>query len=396
MAALPESQHTTAHAIVRWYESKPQEHRPHMGASIIGHPCSRFVWLTWRWAMTPKFPGRILRLFDTGKREEARILEELRGIGVKVWDVNPDTGDQWRVSACRGHFGGSLDGVAKGVPEAPKSACVLEFKTHSSKSFADLLKNKVENSKPQHYAQMQIYMGLMEIDRALYFAVNKDTDDIYVEWVHHDADYFEKLMDHAHGLIQMTEPPVRISEDPANWQCKGCSMWDNCHGGIAAEANCRTCAHASPVTNGEWHCDRHNAGIDDQAQRAGCAEHLLIPALVPYAEPVDGGPNWVAYRHRETGQMFTNGSELIKDYGPVFSSKELQRCPADLLANAADIKAVFPGATVEAGSLNPRPITEMEWNTPEDLDKSAKPATRRQRADREKIAASLRQLEKMA
>lgn len=396
MAAIPESQHTTAHAIVKWYEAKKQDHRPHMGASIIGHPCSRYVWLTWRWAVTPKWPGRMLRLFDTGKREEPRILEELRGIGAQVWDVNPETGDQWRVSACQGHFGGSLDGVAKGLPEAPKTPAVLEFKTHSAKSFADLLSKKVQASKPQHYDQMQCYMGLMELKRALYFAVNKDTDDVYVEWVYFDEDYFEKIMEHAQGLIQMTEPPVRISEDPSNWQCKGCTMFSVCHGGMAAEVNCRTCAHASPVANGQWHCDRHSSNVDDQTQREGCAEHLFIPALVPYAEPVDGGPNWVAYKHRDTGQMFTNGSELIKDYGPVFSSRELQNCPADLLANASDIKAVFPGATVEAGGLKEKTFADMEWNTPEDLDKASKPASKRDRVQRSKIAESLKNLERLS
>jgi hypothetical protein len=395
MAALPESQHSTSAAIVRWYESKPNEHRPHMGASIIGHPCSRYVWMTWRWAKKAQFPGRVLRLFDTGKREEVRLLEELRGIGAQVWDTDPNTGDQWRVSACNGHFGGSLDGVAKGLPEAPKTPAVLEFKTHSAKSFADLLSKKVAASKPQHLAQMQIYMGLMELDRALYVAVNKDTDDVYVEWVHFDKDYFTKLIDHAAGLIQMTTPPPRISDDPAHWQCKGCTHWDVCHGGLAAEANCRTCCHASPVENGAWHCDRHSTAIDDETQREGCPEHLLIPALVPYGQPVDGGPNWVAYKHRETGEMFTNGSELIKDYGPVFSSTELQHCPGELLKGIAQAKDVFPGAKVQSGGLKPRPI-EMEWNTPEDLDKITKPATKRDRANRAAIAASLKQLEKMA
>jgi hypothetical protein len=146
-------------------------------------------------------------MFDTGKREETRLLEELRGIGAQVWDTDPETGDQWRVVACNGHFGGSLDGVAKGLPEAPKTPAVLEFKTHNAKSFADLLAKKVHISKPQHYAQMQIYMGLMELERALYIAVNKDNDDVYVEWVYFEKDYFGKLIEHAQGLIDMTTPP---------------------------------------------------------------------------------------------------------------------------------------------------------------------------------------------
>jgi len=390
MAALPETQHTTAHAIVRWYESKPQEHRPHMGASIIGHPCSRYLWMTWRWAMTPKFSGRVLRMFDTGKREEARLLEELRGIGAQVWDTNPETGNQWSVSACSGHFGGSLDGVAKGLPEAPKTPAVVEFKTHSSKSFADLLSNKVERSKPQHYAQMQVYMGLMELDRALYMAVNKDTDDVYVEWVHFDRERFEELIDYAQGLIEMTTPPPRIKDDPTYWLCKACTHFDVCHGGVAAEPNCRTCCHASPVANAAWHCDQHSKKLDDSTQRKGCSDHLLIPALTPYAEAIDGGPSWIAYKHRQTGQVFVNGQQPQEGYGQAFTSVELHHCPESLLQVAADTKEAFHGAKVISGGID-----QMKWDTPEDLEKISKAPTKRERAQRSKIAESLRNFEQL-
>jgi len=352
MAQLPESQHTTSAAIVRWYESKPQEHRPHMGASLIGHECERYVWLTWRWVLKPEFKGRILRLFDTGKREEARILEELRGIGATVWDVDPDSGEQWRVSTCNGHFGGSLDGVAKGLPEAPKSVCVLEFKTHGDKSFVDLVKNKVQVAKLQHYDQMQVYMGLMDIDRAMYVGVNKNTDDIYCEWVHFDKDRFFVLKERAQYLIDAPNPPVKLSEDPAYYVCKMCSMWRHCHGGLAAEANCRTCCHATPVENAAWQCQHHNAEITTDMQRQGCGQHLMIPTLVPYGEPIDGGEAWVAYKHRTTGAYFVNGPEGIKDYGPNFSSAELHSCPGELLTQAAELKEQFPGSKMVSGAVD--------------------------------------------
>ena len=347
MTKIPESQNTTATAIVRWYESKPQNHRPHMGASIIGHACDRFIWNTWRWVIKPSFEGRILRLFDTGVREETRLLEELRGIGATVWDKDPDTGAQWRVSACHGHFGGSLDGIAKGLPEAPKTPAVLEFKTHSDKSFLDLCKNQVAGSKPQHYAQMQVYMGLMDLDRALYMAVNKNTDDVYCEWVHFNKERFDELINRAQRLIDSPSPPEGVSTDPANWQCKGCTFWQHCHGGRAAEANCRTCCHATPVADGAWHCQMHTKTLSSLEQNAGCDAHLLIPQLVPYAEPIDGGENFVVYRVKQTGDVFTNGAgPAMKDYGPVYSSRELSDCPAQVIEGINDIKNVFPGATI--------------------------------------------------
>jgi len=390
MVALPQSQHTTAQAIVRWYENKKQEHRAHMGASIIGHPCARFIWLTWRWASTPKFAGRILRLFDTGKREEPRLLEELRSIGVQVWDKDPETDEQWRVSACNGHFGGSLDAVARGLPEAPKTPAVLEFKTHNAKSFADLLAKKLQASKPQHFDQMQIYMGLMQLERGLYLAVNKDTDELYSEWVYFDKEHFEQTIDYAQGLIDMLAPPERISNDPAHWQCKGCMHHHVCHGDAAAEANCRTCAHASPIAQGAWQCTLPEANWRDKTlseshQASGCGDHLFIPALISFGTAVDGGKNWVAYQHKVSGKHFVNGTEKIAEYGESFTSKELAQCPASLMDQASDLKAAFPGTQVASGGI--------AWNTPEDLDTGAKAVTKRERVTRSKIEQSLKNLE---
>lgn len=388
MAAIPESQHTTSAAIIRWYESKPQEHRPHMGASLIGHNCDRYIWLTWRWALKPEFKGRILRLFETGKREEARLIEELRGIGATVWDVDPDSGDQWRVSACNGHFGGSLDGVAKGLPEAPKSPAVLEFKTHGEKSFNELLKKKVQGAKPQHYDQMTVYMGLMEIERALYMAVNKNTDDVYCEWVHFDKDRYAQLIARAQRLIESTTPPFRMSTDPEFFECKWCSMWRHCHGGMAAEPNCRTCTHSSPVEAGEWRCEKHNKVLDYKAQTQGCDVHLLIPDLVPYGDPQDGGENWIAYRHKETGEHFLNGPAGIKEYGPNFSSKELHNCNGTLIADVLKLKAEFPVSTVASGTTI-APTTEWDdiATHPDDIPVKPDAPAKREQAKKIKGAA---------
>lgn len=352
MAAVPESQHTTSSAIVRWYESKEQEHRPHMGASLIGHQCQRYIWLTWRWALKPEFSGRILRLFGTGQREEARLIEELRGMGATVWDQDQETGDQFRVSACNGHFGGSLDGIGRGLPEAPKTPCVLEFKTHNDKSFTELMAKKVRGAKPQHYDQMTVYMGLMEIDRAMYLGVNKNNDDVYSEWIHFDEDHFKVLMDRAQSLISQTSSPEPLSRDPSYYICKMCSFHKHCHRGLAAEVNCRTCCHSSPIENAGWSCGHHKKQIDDKTQRVGCEDHLLIPSLVPYAEVIDGGPSWVGYKHRESGAEFVNGREEMPGHGPSFTSRELHMCPGELIGAMASLKDKYPGSEIVRGSIS--------------------------------------------
>ncbi|CAK0774705.1 Oxidoreductase [uncultured Gammaproteobacteria bacterium] len=295
MAALPPRPSPTVDAIYAAYAADGEDgFRVHLGASLIGKECLRALWYDFRWTTRADFSGRMLRLFETGQLEEARIVRNLRRTGATVLEVDPDTGRQWRVEAHGGHFGGSLDAVAVGLLEAPKTWHVLEFKTHSVKSFADLKRQGVQASKPRHYAQMQVYLHLTGITRAMYVAVCKDTDEIYVERLPADPALGEALLLKAGRIIDAARPPERLSSDPAWWQCRLCEHHGLCHEGAAAERTCRTCLHVTPVEGG-WHCARHERLLSVTDQRQGCGHHLYIPDLVP-GEPVDAGDDHVVYR----------------------------------------------------------------------------------------------------
>ena len=121
----------------------------------------------------------------------------------------------------------------------------------------------------------------MELERALYVAENKNDSAVYTEWVHFDKERFAQLLDRAQRLIEATTPPWRISTDPEFFECKYCSMWKHCHGGLAAEANCRTCCHSSPVENAAWHCKPHNKVLSVEDQNKGCNIHLMTPTRTP-------------------------------------------------------------------------------------------------------------------
>jgi hypothetical protein len=70
-----------------------------------------------------------------------------------------------------------------GLPQAPKTPHILEIKTASDKYFREMEKSGVKKAKPEHWAQMQMYMK-WSIDqfkedgctRAIYIVVNKDND----------------------------------------------------------------------------------------------------------------------------------------------------------------------------------------------------------------------------
>jgi hypothetical protein len=336
MATLPEPMHTTVAKIYQAYESDAETgNRPHLGASLIGHACERYLWMTFRWVDAKKFTGRMLRLFETGQLAEARFTNNLRRIGVEVHDTTPD-GKQWRVSDMGGHFAGSMDGAGRGFPEAPKTWAVLEYKTHGEKSFNELVKNKVQKAKPQHYAQMQVYMGYTGMDRAMYMAVNKNTDELYTEWVHFDPVEFAKLKARAERVITANEPPLRISNDPSWFVCKMCDFHEHCHGEAAPQVNCRTCAHATPIMDdARWTCEAHGDEAWDHVKMSeGCTSHRYIPILLEkFATQSDYVNGDVVYTDG-TGSTFANGE------GPgALSSQEIRTAESkSMLGALADMK----------------------------------------------------------
>lgn len=279
----------TVHAIMRHYEATfVEDDRTYLGGSVIGDPCERKLWYGFRWAVPrEEFDGRMLRLFQTGHREEARVIEDLRAIGYTV------TGDaehgQIAVSFARGHGGGHLDGVVSGVRDAPKKPHVLEVKTFNVSSFEQLVRHEVKEAKPTHYAQMQTYMHLTGHDRALYIAVCKNDDRMYAERVPYDAGAALALMAKAERIVSTDRAPIRISDNPESFSCRFCPARRVCHEQGAARRNCRTCLHATVCDDGRWYCERHDVDLSVEDQRAGCGAHLYLPSLVPGTQ-IDANP----------------------------------------------------------------------------------------------------------
>ncbi|MEM9073799.1 MAG: PD-(D/E)XK nuclease family protein [Myxococcota bacterium] len=314
MAKLPGFRSPTVDAIYRLYEERqsPRLGRRHLGASLIGKECTRYLWYVFRWCVTPDWSGRMLRLFDTGEREEARIVRELRAIGIEVHNADPRrAGRQYEYYTLGDHFGGSLDGVARGFLEAPKSWAVCEMKTHNDKSFKALREKGVKVAKPEHHAQMQVYMALAKLKRAAYIAVSKATDFIHFEWIRFDKKEWERLRAKAERVLRATEPLTRYSDDPFGIPCGWCPAKDVCHEGAVPPVSCRTCVHSTPIVDGDgpglWRCERKGRYISAKDQERACDEHLFIPALVPFAKPVEAGDGYVLYQLRKkNGGRFAN------------------------------------------------------------------------------------------
>ena len=317
-------------AIYAHYERQygSEELRPYLGASSIGKECRRALWYDFRWASREQFDGRMLRLFQTGHLAESRFVADLRAIDVEVYDVDPATSKQFGFSDHGGHARGHMDGCARHVPGGGKKWHVTEYKTHAAKSFAALKKDGVKKSKPQHYAQMTWYMGQSGMDRALYLAVNKDTDDLYAERIEFDATEYEKIQAKFDAIIFAAEPPAKISEDPKYYICNMCSHKDVCHGHRVPPVSCRTCVHATPERDGDgrWSCAKYKADIPIAAQRTGCDSHLPLPFLLTYADPMDAGDGWIEFCRKDNADYFVVAAPGVTHpypHFPIYTSQEI-------------------------------------------------------------------------
>ena len=302
----------TVTAIFEAYErQQTPRHNNRLSGGVIGKECERALWLQFRWAYEPtSFEGRMLRLFETGHRQEDRLVTDLRRAGVEVWDRDPDTGQQFTVTSHSGHYVGKLDGVARGLPEAPKAAHLFEAKTHNKKSFSALQSKGVEKSKPEHYAQMQSYMDLMGLTRALYLAVCKDDESLYAERIEIDAVYCASLRAKASRVIEAERPAPPIRDDDAAPPCMFCPAKGLCFERRWAPRNCRTCIHSTPEMDGDarWSCSLHKRNLSIDDQKAGCVQHLYVPDLVP-GEQIDANPADGTITYRINGDVWMDGVE---------------------------------------------------------------------------------------
>lgn len=287
--------------------------RRHLGASLIGHECQRFLWYVFRWVDKERFEGRMLRLFERGQLEEARFVKLLQDVGATVYERDPATGKQWLITDVEGHFGGSTDGVGINIPQLPPDMpAVLEMKTHGEKSYALLRAKGLQEAKPTHYVQLQTYMLKLNIQTGLYMAVNKNTDELYFEFIALDPHCGQRAINRARSVIYSNEPPPRISTSPGWYVCRFCNFQAVCHLNKRPAINCRTCCHSTPVADGQWACAKNRLQIRDIPQ-LGCDEHLFNPYALNIAAITAGDTNagWLTLT-RKDGTQVTTGPSHVK------------------------------------------------------------------------------------
>lgn len=306
MAPLPKPQASTVRAIYAAYEAA-NKHYDSLGISVgeIGTECDRALWYSFRWASQPEqIEGRKLSIFRTGDRWEEVLVSDLERIGVEVW------GQQDRIRLVDGHVRGKCDGKALGVPEAPKTEHLCEFKSSNEKGFKEIVAKGCKVAKPMHFGQVQIGMHMFGMSRALYMVVNKNSDERYAERLEYDAEWCLRQLARCERIIFAPEPPTGICTKPDDFRGMFCKHHAVCQEGAWPRVTCRSCLHSTPERGGDahWSCARWAKPLGLEEQKTACPAHLHIPALVP-GELLDSDPEaeTVTYRLRN-GRIWTDGA----------------------------------------------------------------------------------------
>lgn len=208
--------------------------RDYLGGSRIGEACARK--LVYEVSHTPKdadrdFDGGILRIFDAGHQFEDLSIRWLQEAGFDLRDRGAD-GRQFGFTAAGGRLRGHADGVIVTGPDVGvRWPALFEHKALGAKSWNDLVKHGLRQSKPIYFAQVQLYMAYFELEVALLTALNRDTLALHHEAVPFDPAEAQRLSDRAVDILRAAaagELPPRIAAHADFYLCRFCPYATRC------------------------------------------------------------------------------------------------------------------------------------------------------------------------
>ncbi|EME71024.1 hypothetical protein H261_05544 [Paramagnetospirillum caucaseum] len=215
-------------------ERQAQPPRTYLGASRIGEPCSRR--LAFEMMAVPVdegrgFDGQVLRIFDAGHVFETLSIRWLRAAGFDLRTERRD-GGQFGFSVAGGRIRGHIDGVIVAGPDVSLPWPALwEHKALNARSWEDLVKKGLKESKPLYWAQVQIYMAYLDVPVTLFSALNKNTQELFHEPVRFDPTDAQALSDRAVAILRAVdahELPPRIAANSDHWLCRFCDYAQRC------------------------------------------------------------------------------------------------------------------------------------------------------------------------
>lgn len=211
-----------------------------IGFGAIGHECRRKIQYDINSEEPEIFTAETLRIFRNGHNDEALMIADLLKIpGIELHYKDPDRDNkQYKLDALGGRFTGRLDGVIKGIIQAPTTFHVYEHKSVNDKKFDKLDKLKIKLGEKEalrewdmvYFSQAQSAMKYTDLDRHYMTVSTPGLRRVTSVRTNYDKGFADSLERKAATIINAKEPLERISEDREYFTCKFCRHREMCHG----------------------------------------------------------------------------------------------------------------------------------------------------------------------
>jgi hypothetical protein len=214
-------------------ENQKRPIRKYIGGSSLGNECVRQT--QYSYMQTKKdsdFDARTLRIFEFGHHIEDMVATYLKNAGFDL-RTHDKQGEQFGFSVADDQIKGHIDGVICGGPVAMDYPFLWECKSANSKKFGEFVRKGVAQANPTYAAQIALYQTYMELVDfpALFTVMNKDTSELYFEFVPFNAELAQKISDRGVEIIKATranEMLPRIANESDYFTCKYCDYRNTC------------------------------------------------------------------------------------------------------------------------------------------------------------------------
>lgn len=214
---------------------KAEKPRNYLGASLVGNPCERKIWYEYNGVpKSDQIDGKTWRIFGRGHTMETQIVRWLQKVGFEITDEE----DGKQLGFKNEDIAGHIDGLVTKSPHSDVSApCILEIKTVGNNSFKKMESKGIEYSRPEYYAQINLYMHFMGYTEnpGMFVVLNSDNMKLYVEMIDYNESVVEDLLNKARK-IKETDDVGHLgrmyefykNSFPCFWFSGCCSYWMQC------------------------------------------------------------------------------------------------------------------------------------------------------------------------
>ncbi len=240
MVQIPDRHDLTLLAVDAVIEEEQQPYSSkNIGFGEIGKECELELWNKINLNAAEVFDASTLRIFRNGHADEATMAEDLRKVkGIELHTHDPARDNkQYKLDALGGRFTGRLDGVIRGLKQAPATWHTWEHKSTKQEKFNKLKKlidtlgekNALKEWNFIYYCQAQSNMYHAELDRCYMTVGTPGLREVLGLRTELDRPFAEFLVQKAKRIIEAKEPPPKIG-GPDFYVCKMCRFYDKCHG----------------------------------------------------------------------------------------------------------------------------------------------------------------------